>query len=245
MTNYIFGIRTIIEAIEAGREVDKILLKRGSKGELIRELTLLTHKLNIPVQTVPIERIDRVTRKNHQGVLAFLSEVEYQNIEEIIPALYEEGKIPLIVLLDRVSDVRNFGAITRTAECAGAHAIVVPQKGGAQINADAVKTSAGALNHIPVCRPVNIVNTIKWLKNSGLQIIATSEKASSTYYEADFRAPTVIVIGAEDKGIAPEILRFADSTLKIPVAGKVKSLNVSVAAAIMLYEAVRQRTINN
>jgi 23S rRNA (guanosine2251-2'-O)-methyltransferase len=179
--------------------------------------------------------------KNHQGVLAFISPIEYQNIENILPMVYESGREPFFIILDKVSDVRNFGAITRTAECAGVDAIIIPEKGSARISGDAVKTSAGALHKIPVCRVKNLAQTIKFLQESGIQIVAATEKASDLYYQTDFSIPTAILMGSEDTGLEMEYLRTADRMVKIPILGEIESLNVSVAASILMYEAVKQR----
>jgi len=244
MAEFIYGIRTLIEAVKSGKEIDNVFVKRGSQGELFQELMQLLKQQQVPVKYVPVEKIDRMTSKNHQGVLAFLSEVVYYDVAQIVPTLYDEGKVPLLLLLDRVTDVRNFGAIARTAECAGVQAIIVPDKNSAQINADAIKTSAGALHKIPVCRTKSLINTVKFLKDSGIQIVAASEKATDFYYEIDFKVPTAIVMGAEDQGISADILRFADKMVKIPMLGSIESLNVSAATAIFIYEAVKQR-INN
>jgi len=239
--DFIFGIRAVIEAINSGKQIDKLMIRSGLKGELIQELMPLVKDLQIPFQYVPNERINRVTMKNHQGVLAFISPIEFQNIENILPNLYEQGKTPLFMILDKVTDVRNFGAITRSAECAGVDAIIIPEKGSAQISGDAVKTSAGALLKIPVCRVRNLANTIKFFQESGIQIVAATEKATDMYYKTDFSIPTAILMGAEDKGVDMEYLRIADQMVKIPILGEIESLNVSVAASILIYEAVKQR----
>ncbi len=239
--DFIFGIRAVIEAIKSGKQIDKLMVKVGLKGELIFELMELVKSLQIPVQYVPNERINRVTMKNHQGVLAFISPIEFQNIDNILPALFEAGKTPFIVILDKVTDVRNFGAITRTAECAKVDVIIIPEKGSAQISADAVKTSAGALLKIPVCRVKNLSNTLKFLQQSGIQIVAATEKANDFYYKVDFTIPTAILVGAEDKGVDLEYLKVADQMVKIPILGEIESLNVSVAASILIYETVKQR----
>ena len=239
--DFIFGIRAVIEAIKAGRQIDKLMIKAGLKGELFFELIKLAKDLQIPFQYVPNERINRVTMKNHQGVLAFISPIEFQNIENILPFIFEAGKTPLIVILDKVTDVRNFGAITRTAECANVDAIIIPEKGSAQISGDAVKTSAGALLKIPVCRVKNLSETIKYLQQSGIQLVAATEKAKDFYYKVDFSIPTAILLGAEDRGVNMEYLRVADQMVKIPILGEIESLNVSVAASILMYEAVKQR----
>ncbi|MDD3079144.1 MAG: 23S rRNA (guanosine(2251)-2'-O)-methyltransferase RlmB [Paludibacter sp.] len=237
----IFGIRAVIEAIQASKEIDKILLRRDMTSELSRELFAALNGLEVPVQKVPLEKLNRITMKNHQGVIAFISPVTYQRIEDIIPTLYEEGKMPFIVVLDGVTDVRNFGAIARTCECAGVDAIVVPLKGGAALNGDAVKTSAGALLKIPVCREHNLVNALKYIASSGIKILAASEKASENYNKVSMTEPIALVMGSEDEGVAPEHLRLCDEMVKIPMLGTIDSLNVSVAAGVLIYEAVRQR----
>ena len=239
--DFIFGIRSVIEAINSGKTIEKLMIRKGLQGELYHELMTLVKQFEIPIQIVPNERINRVTQKNHQGVLAFISPIEFQNIEQILPSLYEKGKVPLFVILDKVTDVRNFGAITRTAECAQVDAVIIPDKGSARISADAVKTSAGALHKVPVCRVKSLTKTIRFLQDSGLQIIAATEKASDYYYQVDFTLPTALLMGAEDRGVAIEYLEVCDTMVKIPVLGEIESLNVSVAASIMMYEAVKQR----
>lgn len=237
----IFGIRAVIEAVEAGKDVDRVLVKRELGGELFKELqdVLLMHE--IPMQKVPLERIDRFTRKNHQGVLAFMSAVTYQKIEDIVPLLYEQGKNPFIVILDGITDVRNFGAIARTCEVVGVDAIVIPARGSVRVSADAIKTSAGALHSIPVCREMNIKDTIVFLKNSGIKVVAATEKAAAVYTDATYVDPVAILLGSEDVGVAPDILKVSDDLVRIPIFGTIQSLNVSVAAGVMLYEVVRQR----
>ena len=240
---FIFGIRAIIEAIKSGKQIDKLMIRSGLQGELIQELMTLVKEMQISFQYVPNERINRVTMKNHQGVLAFISPIEFQNIENILPALFEAGKNPLFIILDKVTDVRNFGAITRTAECAAVDAIIIPEKGSAQISGDAVKTSAGALLKMPVCRVKNLLQTVKFLQESGIQIVAATEEATDLYYKTDFSIPTAILMGAEDKGVDMEYLRIANQMIKIPILGEIESLNVSVAASILMYEAVKQRMV--
>lgn len=237
----IFGIRAVIEAVEAGKDIDKVLVKRELQGELFKELQSVLRAYEIPMQKVPVERIDRVTRKNHQGVIAFTSAVTYQKLEDIVPLLYEEGKNPFIVVLDGITDVRNFGAIARTCEVAGVDAIVIPLRGSVSVNADAIKTSAGALHSISVCREHNLKDAIVFLKNSGIKVVAATEKASLNYTGTDLSVPVAIVMGAEDTGVAPEHLRICDELVRIPQIGTIQSLNVSVAAGVMLYEVVRQR----
>ena len=242
---YIFGIRAVMEAIEAGKDIDKVLIKKDLQGELVGELFDLIHKYKIVTQRVPIERINKITRKNHQGVIAILSAVTYHSLENLVPQVYEEGMLPFIVVLDGITDVRNFGAISRTCECVGANAIVIPERGSVTVNADAIKTSAGALHYLPVCREKNVVSAVRFLKDNGYQIVAASEKAQISYTEADYTGPVAIVMGAEDIGISPEVLRLCDTMVSIPQFGNIGSLNVSVAAGVMMYEVVRQRLAAN
>ena len=237
----IFGIRAVIEAVEAGKEIDKILIKKDLQGDLAKELFDLIKGRGFFVQRVPIERLNRITRKNHQGVIAFISAVSYQRLGDIIPSLFEEGKVPVIVLLDGITDVRNFGAIARTCECTGVDAIVLPERGSVSVNADAVKTSAGALLHIPVCRERSIHSAIRYLKDSGIKVVAASEKAVTNYTRVDYTVPVAVVMGAEDTGVDADNLRLCDEMVAIPQVGNIGSLNVSVAAGVMMYEVVRQR----
>lgn len=237
----IFGIRAVIEAVESGKDIDKVLVKRELSGELFMELQQQLRIHEIPMQKVPLERIDRITRKNHQGVIAFTSAVTYQKLENILPLLYEEGKNPFILLLDGLTDVRNFGAIARTCEVAGVDAIVIPAKGSVSVNADAIKTSAGALYTIPVCREKSLKEAIVFLRESGVKVVASTEKAASFYTDTDYSTPVAIVMGSEDMGIMPEHLRVCDELVKIPQSGTIQSLNVSVAAGVLIYEVVRQR----
>ena len=240
-SDMIFGIRAVAEAISAGKEVDKILIRKDLSGELATELFGLIKGTDITVQRVPQEKLNSITRKNHQGVIAFISPIHYQPVEEIIASLYEQGRVPFFLVLDHLTDVRNFGAIARTAECAGVDAIIIPSKGSVSVTADAVKTSAGALMNIPVCRVASLYNTVKYLKASGLQVVGASEKATKDYTEADMTLPLALVMGAEDKGISTEILSLVDTSVSLPQYGKIASLNVSVAAGVMIYEALRQR----
>jgi 23S rRNA (guanosine2251-2'-O)-methyltransferase len=235
----VFGIRAIEEAIDAGREIERIFIKKGLQGDLYKSFLKKVKDQNIPFQLVPIEKLNRITRKNHQGVIAFISPIEYQSIEQIIPMLYEEGKEPFILVLDHITDVRNFGAIARTAECAGVHALVMPERGGAPVNADAIKTSAGALHTLPVCRVNSLADTLRFLKNSGLSIVAATEKGANDYATADYAGPKCLIMGAEDVGVAKELLDLADIKSKIPLFGDIASLNVSVATGIMLYEMLK------
>ncbi len=239
----IFGIRAIIEAIEADKEIDKIIVRKDLQGDLSKELLALTKTKGLTVQRVPGERLDRYTRKNHQGAIAFLSAITYERIEDIIPFLYENGKDPFIVLLDGITDVRNFGAIARTCEVAGVNAIVIPSKGSVTVNADAVKTSAGALLKIPVCKEPDLTSVIKYLKDCGIKVIAATEKGNQIYTEADYKGPVALVMGAEDMGVSNENLRIVDNMVRIPQFGTIGSLNVSVATGVLIYEVIRQRNI--
>ena len=241
--NIIFGIRPVIEAIKSGKEIDRILLQSTlGSHETIRELKQVAREMDIPIQYVPMEKLNKVTFKNHQGVIAYVSEITYQPLQNILPGIYEKGEDPFILILDRITDVRNFGAIARTAECAGVHAIVIPLKGAAQINMDAVKTSAGALYNIPVCREENLKNAIDFIKTSGIEIIACSEKGDKPYYSLDYKKPIAIILGSEEDGISPEYLKKSDHSVHIPMTGSTASLNVSVASGIILFEALKQRT---
>lgn len=239
--NYIFGIHAVIEAIKAGKEIDKILIQRGLAGALFNDLRKVLQGTEIPYQMVPPEKINRITKKNHQGVIAFVCEIEYFKAEDILHKVFTEGRVPLVLLLDKVTDVRNFGAIARSAECTGVDMIIVPQRGSAQLNADAIKTSAGALHRIPVCREYNLKDTINFLKESGLQVIACHEKTDNLIYDINFKLPTAIIMGSEDSGISGEYIRLCDNAAKIPMKGNISSLNVSVATGVILYEVIRQR----
>lgn len=241
--DYIYGIRAVIEASEAGKEFDKVLISNALQSALAPELMTALKSRGILIQKVPVEKIDRITRRNHQGVLAILSAVSYCSLATLVPTLFEEGKTPLIVMLDGVTDVRNFGAIARTCECAGVDAMVIARRGGASVTADAMKTSAGALAYLPICRENSIINAVKFLRDCGFQIVAATEKSDIPYTRADFTLPTAIVMGAEDTGISEDVLRFSTARVAIPERGHISSLNVSVAAGVMIYEAVRQRTI--
>ena len=238
--NLIFGMHPLLEALEAGREIDKILLKRGLRSEEVSRITALARERTIPLQIVPEERLTRLTRKQHQGVIAFISEIEYTPLETLIPMLYEAGRSPFVLLLDGLTDVRNFGAIARTAECAGVDALIIPERGSVTVTADAIKTSAGALHRLPVCRVSSIMSAVSLLQASGLKIVAASEKARDVYTETELRLPLGLVLGAEDEGVSEEVLRRADYIVRIPQVGAIGSLNVSVAAGILIYEIVRQ-----
>lgn len=239
--DYIFGIRAVMEAIEAGKEIDRVLMSKELTGDLAQELMTMMRQRDVVCKKVPVEKINRITRKNHQGVVAMLSAITYYKLENLVPELYEQGRLPFLVVLDGITDVRNFGAIARTCECAGVDAIVIPERDSVSVGADAVKTSAGALLHIPVCRERNTFTAVRYLRDAGYQLVAATEKAAINYTQGDYTTPVAIVMGSEDTGISPEVLRQCDTLVGIPQFGKIGSLNVSVAAGIMMYEVVRQR----
>jgi len=237
-----FGIRAIMEAIESGKEIEKLLIQNGLRGGLYHEFFQLIKYHKVPFSNVPSQALDRITRKNHQGVIAYLSPIVYQNIENLVPMLYDEGKNPFLLILDRITDVRNFGAIARTAECSGVDAIIIPTRGAATVNEDAIKTSAGALHKISVCREENLKDTLEFLKNSGIKIYGVSEKAEDYYFDhTNFKEPTAIMLGSEENGISPAYMSYLDGFIKIPMAGTIESLNVSVAGGIVMFEVLKQR----
>jgi 23S rRNA (guanosine2251-2'-O)-methyltransferase len=230
-----------MEALKTGKEIEKVLIQKGLRGEGFHQMFNLIREMEIPAQFVPVEKLNRTTRQNHQGVIAYVSEIAYQKLEPIIPFVYEEGRSPLILILDRITDVRNIGAIARTAECAGVDAIVLPAKGSAPVSADAIKTSAGALYKLPVCRYPDLKEPVEFLKNSGVRIFAATEKSSGNYTRSDFTQPCAIILGSEEDGISRELLELADERIAIPLKGEIESLNVSVSAGVILFEILRQR----
>jgi 23S rRNA (guanosine2251-2'-O)-methyltransferase len=238
---YIFGLHAVLEALQAGKEIDKVLVRHGSTSDQMKRLLGELNSRDIPIQRVPVEKLNRITQRNHQGVVAWISPISYSQITHLIPSIYEAGEDPFILILDGVSDVRNFGAIARSAECAGAHALVIPVTGSAAIHADAIKTSAGALHRIPVCRVRDLAATVKFLRESGLRLVAATEKTSTSIYQTDMTGPVGIIMGSEENGISPELLMQADHLATIPMSGRIASLNVSVAAGILLFEVLRQR----
>ncbi len=240
-SNLIYGIRAVSEAIKSGQHLERLFMQKNLKGELIKALMLQIHQSKIPLSKVPIERINKFTQKNHQGVVALISPILYHNLEHLVLELFEKGEIPLLLVLDEITDVRNFGAIARTAECLGVHGIIIPLRGGAQVNEDGVKTSAGALNHLPVCRESRLPDAIRYLKESGIKVIACVEQGTRAISKVDFTVPVAIVMGSEEHGISKEILEMADDASKVPMTGKIESLNVSVATGMILYEVQQQR----
>ncbi|HMJ71694.1 MAG TPA: 23S rRNA (guanosine(2251)-2'-O)-methyltransferase RlmB [Cyclobacteriaceae bacterium] len=240
-TQMIFGTRAVMEAIRSGREIEKIFVQAGLSNGLIKELISEAKQKGVPYSFTPQEKLNHLGSKNHQGVVCMLATIQYAKVEDIIDKAYADGKEPFLLILDRITDVRNFGAIARTAECAGIDAIVISDKGNAPITSDAIKTSSGALNHLPVCRATDLKKLVQQLKDNGIRVIACTEKTTADIYSADFKSPLALVIGSEEDGISPELLKAADGLVKIPLKGKVGSLNVSVAAGIAIYEAIRQK----
>ena len=240
-SDLLIGTRPLLEALNSGREIDKILIQKGLNSPTFKELWPEIKRLDIPFQYVPVEKLNRISRKNHQGVIAFAAAVTFSNLPEVITRCYEKGEDPLILILDRITDVRNFGAICRTAECTGVHAVVIPTRNSAPVNADALKTSAGALNHLPVCREKNLKDTLKLLKDYGIKIFGCTEKAEKTIYESNVSGPCCLIMGSEEDGVSPEYLKLCDDSIKLPMLGKIGSLNVSVATGALLYEVIRQR----
>lgn len=237
----IYGLRPVIEAIDGDTRIDRVLIQNGLSGPLAGELKGRIRDRNIPFQFVPIEKLNRLSKGNHQGVVALISPIVFQQAIELIPRMMEKGKAPLLLLLDHVTDVRNFGAIVRTAECTGVDAVIIPDHGTAQVGDDAVKTSSGALLRVPICRESNLKTVLNLARQCGMQIVAATEKGATDYLEVDFVKPTLLVMGAEETGISPELLKMTDVRAKLPIMGQVQSLNVSVAAAVFMYEVLRQR----
>lgn len=239
--DFIYGTWPVTEALKASKELEKVLIQHGLRNELIKDIIVELKSLDIPYQFVPIEKLNRVTRKNHQGIIAFLSPVTFSKVEHVLPGIYEKGEDPFLLILDKITDVRNFGAILRTASCTGVHAVVIPTKGSALLNSDTVKSSAGAIYTLPVCRSENLKETIEFLKNSGVKILAATEKGAQVYYHEKLTGPVALIMGSEGEGISPEYLKRSDLLVKIPMVGTIDSLNVSVAAGVLLYEVFRQR----
>jgi len=237
----IFGIRAIIEAINSGKTIDKVFLQKGLKGELYGELDSLIRRSQINCSYVPVEKLNRLTKKNHQGAVAQISPIEFYDLENLVLNIIESGKTPLFLLLDQLSDVRNFGAIIRTAECTGVNGIVIQKKGGAPVNGDTIKTSAGAVFKMPICKVDHIKDAVFFMQASGIKVIAATEKTNNTLYDISFKEPCAIIMGSEDRGINPSTLKVVDEKAKLPLLGEIESLNVSVACGAFLYEAVRQR----
>lgn len=241
---YLFGMHPVLEAVKAGKKFDKVLLKQGLEGPQFRELLDLLKSNEISFQFVPIERLNRAVRGSHQGVIAYISQLDYVSLEDMVNNALATSDAPIIVILDGVSDVRNLGAIARTLECAGGQGIIVPAKGGAAMNADAVKASAGALMRMDCCKVPNLRLAAYYLKQSGFRLIAATEKVDHMIYDVDLTGPIAIVMGSEGKGVSQAMLDLADDRAAIPMSGEISSLNVSVASAVVMYEAVRQRIVS-
>ncbi|WP_412984032.1 23S rRNA (guanosine(2251)-2'-O)-methyltransferase RlmB [Pontimicrobium sp. IMCC45349] len=238
----IFGIRAVIEAINSGKTIDKVFVQKGLKGELFQELDSLLRKNAVNISYVPIEKLNRLSRNNnHQGVVAQISPIEFYDLDTLVTNVSESGKTPLFLLLDQLSDVRNFGAIIRTAECTGVDGIIIQKKGGAPVNGDTIKTSAGAVFKVPICKVDHIKDAMFYLQASGIKIISATEKTENTIYDVSFKEPCAIIMGSEGKGVSPSVLKLSDAKAKLPMYGDIGSLNVSVACGAFLYEVVRQR----
>jgi 23S rRNA (guanosine2251-2'-O)-methyltransferase len=236
----VFGLHPVIEAIKSGQEIDKILVQK-QVNEQLKELLQLAHSYNVPIQKVPPEKLKRITSKNHQGVIALMSAITFASLDNVIQSAYQQGRDPFLLMCDHITDVRNLGAIARTAECAGVDALVLPATGSAQINSDTIKTSAGALNHLPVCRDRTLPMAAKFINNNGIPLVAITEKADQSIFDANLKGPVCLVVGSEEKGIIKDLLKVSEQKLYIPMHGQIASLNVSVASAIVLYQVVKQR----
>ena len=237
----IYGLRPVLEAIHSGAEVDKILFQNGLRGDLYFELLSLAKEREIPYQFVPVQKLNRVTTKNHQGVIGFISPITYFIVEQLVPQIFEDGKVHFLLVMDRITDVRNFGALCRTAEAAGVQAIIFPSRGSAALQEDAIKTSAGALLRVPLCRTQNLKLTLEYLKDSGIKIVGITEKTDKLFFNEDFTVPVALLMGSEEDGISPAYMRYCDGNVRIPMQGEIESLNVSVAGGIVMFETVAQR----
>ena len=237
----IYGIRAVIEAIEAGKTIDKVFIARGLKGDLFNELEVLLRKNHISTSYVPIEKLNRLTQKNHQGIIANIAPVDFYQLENLVSDVFASDKTPLFIILDQLSDVRNFGAIIRTAACTGVDGIIIQKKGGVSVTADTIKTSAGAVFNVPICKVDHIKDAIYFLQGSGIKVIAATEKAETYIYDTFLDVPLAIIMGSENIGISPSVLKITDEKAKLPILGNIKSLNVSVACGSFLYEVIRQR----
>lgn len=238
----IFGIRAIIEAINAGKEIDKVFIQKDAQGDLMQELMKTMKRNNINFSYVPVEKLNRLTHNNHQGAVASIAPISFVSLETLVESVIESGKKPLFLILDQLSDARNFGAIIRTAECTGVDGIIIQKQGSAPVNGDTVKTSAGAVFNVPICKVDHIKDAIFYLQGSGVKTVAATEKTDDTLYAIDFNQPVAIIMGSEDRGVNPSVLKIVDEKAKLPMFGTISSLNVSVACGAFLYESVRQRS---
>ena len=241
--NFIFGIRAVAEAVGSGQEIEKVFIQQGAANEQVRAIKSRLKALGIPFQLVPREKLQRITRKNHQGVICFLSPISFASLDHVVETAFSQGREPLLIILDRITDVRNFGSIARTMECLGADALLIQSRGNAMLGGDAMKASAGALNILPVCRVENLKTTIVRLRESGIRVVGATEKTDKLIYETNLTGPLAVIMGSEENGISPEYLKLCDEKVKIPMTGKIASLNVSVATGIIMYEIIRQRAL--
>lgn len=239
--NQIFGIRAILEAIQAKKEIDKVFIQNEAQGELMQELLKTLKRENINFSYVPVEKLNRLTPLNHQGAVASIAPISFVSLESLVDRVVESTKTPLFLVLDQLSDARNFGAIIRTAECTGVHGIIISKQGSAPVNGDTVKTSAGAVFNVPICKVNHIKDAVFYLQASGIQIVAATEKTENLLFDLNFSQPTAIIMGSEDRGINPSVLKIVDQKAKLPMHGTIESLNVSVACGAFLYEVLRQR----
>lgn len=239
--NFIFGVWPILEALKKHKPLNKVLIQKSNESQEVPEIIKRCHELKIPIQTVPVQKLQRITRKNHQGIIAFTSPIEFSNIDEELVRIYEKGEDPFLLILDRITDVRNFGAICRTAEAAGVHAILIPEKESAMIGGDAMKTSAGAIANIPICRTNNLYRSTQHLQESGVRLFGCTEKGSKNYKDVDYSGPIGLIMGSEENGISDNLLDLTESRVFIPMMGQTGSLNVSVACGILLYEMLATR----
>ncbi|WP_428223349.1 23S rRNA (guanosine(2251)-2'-O)-methyltransferase RlmB [Flavobacterium sp.] len=239
--NQIFGIRAILEAIHAKKEIDKVFVQKDAQGDLMHELLKTLKKHNVNFSYVPVEKLNRLTSNNHQGAIATIAPISFISLENLVEKVTENGKTPLLLILDQLSDARNFGAIIRTAECTGVDGIIVQKQGSAPVNGDTVKTSAGAVFNIPICKVDHIKDAVFYLQGSGIKTVAATEKTENNIYDIDLKEPLAIIMGSEDKGVNPSVLKIVDEKAKLPMFGTISSLNVSVACGAFLYETVRQR----
>lgn len=237
----IIGIRAILEAIHAGTTIDKVFIQKNTQGELMNTLLKLLKQKSINFSYVPIEKLNKLSQGNHQGAIATISPILFIPLEELVEGVLTQKENPLFLILDQLSDARNFGAIIRTASCTGVDGIIIQKHGAAPVNADTVKTSAGAVFQVPICKVDHIKDAVFYLQSSGIKIFAATEKASQTFYDLDLKPAIALIMGSEDRGINPSVLKFSDETAKLPMQGEIASLNVSVACGAMLYEVVRQR----
>lgn len=243
MENLMFGVHPVLEALKSDQSIDKVLVLNTLKTPGVKEIIELVKEKGISLNRVPMDKLNRITRKNHQGIIAFSAPIKFHDIKKIVPEVIAKGKDPFILILDRVSDVRNFGALLRTAECAGVDAVIIPKKGAAQINAETTKTSAGAIFNVPICKVGGIETVLPYLIESKIRLIACTEKTTINYTDVDYKGGLGIILGSEESGIAESNIKKCEKAVKIPLLGKTESLNVSVAGGVILYEALRQRSI--